>query len=669
MKKTLYFVILLLLIFFTGLYSPWSSYGQETAETELIENITLAQTDSLKVDAMNVLGDFYIGKGAFDKAQNTLQDAVNLAREISYLRGEAEALKYLGICYNDQSNRYEATKYSMESLEIYKRIGDIPGIANLESNLGVMYLNEGDPAAIDYLIPALQKAENLKDTTRMVSVLLNLGAMYGNYMGEPDKAMEYFKQSKQYLDAGFENQLEELQITYDAGMAEFNLINENYQEALRQYMDLLPIDEGTNYYAETLLRVGEAYEGLGDIDKAREYYVKSIETAKEWSSDRAWIEALRKLGSSYIGTTNSSRGLNYLQEALMISDASGLIEEERDVYYALFKAYENMGQYDKALDNHKNYLKFKDSIFNIEAMDKVRYAEINFDLEKKENRIQLLERETEITELQQKRQKSVTIATVAVAVLLLLLALGMFNRYKFMKKANNLISQEKDRSDNLLLNILPEETAHELKEKGRVEAKRFESVTVMFTDFVGFTKTSESMTPEELVKNVDHFFSKFDGIIEKYGLEKIKTIGDAYMCAGGLPFPTENHAQKMVHAALEMVDYVNKVINDPDDGIPGFAIRVGIHTGPVVAGVVGTKKFAYDIWGDTVNVASRMESGSAPGRVNISETTYALVREQFKCTYRGEVDVKNKGMMKMYYVRELKDNRKKATANKSLKTG
>jgi len=153
-----------------------------------------------------------------------------------------------------------------------------------------------------------------------------------------------------------------------------------------------------------------------------------------------------------------------------------------------------------------------------------------------------------------------------------------------------------------------------------------------------------------LVQNVDYYFSKFDEIMEKYGLEKIKTIGDAYMCAGGLPFPSDDHAEKMILAAQDIIDFV-KASREMDTNIAmPLDIRIGINTGPVVAGVVGTKKFSYDIWGDTVNVASRMESNSEPGRINISENTYELIKDKFQCTYRGELEVKNRGSLKMYFV-------------------
>jgi class 3 adenylate cyclase len=149
---------------------------------------------------------------------------------------------------------------------------------------------------------------------------------------------------------------------------------------------------------------------------------------------------------------------------------------------------------------------------------------------------------------------------------------------------------------------------------------------------------------------VDYYFSKFDEIMGRYGLEKIKTVGDAYMCAGGLPFPSKDHASQVVSAALEITDFVQKSKQAGNGVNNRLNVRVGINTGPVVAGVVGTKKFSYDIWGDAVNIASRMESNSESGQINISENTYQLIKHQFACKYRGEIATKNRGTMKMYYV-------------------
>jgi class 3 adenylate cyclase len=208
------------------------------------------------------------------------------------------------------------------------------------------------------------------------------------------------------------------------------------------------------------------------------------------------------------------------------------------------------------------------------------------------------------------------------------------------------LDDEKKKSDGLLLNILPEEIAVELKKKGKVQSKQYENVTVLFTDFVNFTGISAQMTPTELVQEIHQNFTVFDAIMEKYELEKIKTIGDAYLAVCGLPNETDDHAKRVVKAAIDICKYM-------DSHKGKFQIRVGINTGPVVAGIVGVKKYAYDIWGDTVNMASRMESSSEPGKINISASTYELVKDEFACSYRGKINAKNKGEVDMWFVNRI----------------
>jgi class 3 adenylate cyclase len=198
------------------------------------------------------------------------------------------------------------------------------------------------------------------------------------------------------------------------------------------------------------------------------------------------------------------------------------------------------------------------------------------------------------------------------------------------------------------LNILPKETAEELKENGFIKAKEFENITVLFTDFKSFSLVAERISAENLVKSVDYYFKTFDEITERHGLEKIKTIGDAYMCAGGIPTPNTTHVRDSFAAAREILQFVNDTELSPPPGIYPFKIRIGLNSGPVVAGVVGTKKFAYDIWGNTVNIAARMESGSVPGRINVSEPIYEELKEEFPFTYRGELKVKDQSF-KMYF--------------------
>jgi len=213
------------------------------------------------------------------------------------------------------------------------------------------------------------------------------------------------------------------------------------------------------------------------------------------------------------------------------------------------------------------------------------------------------------------------------------------------------LEEEKHKSDKLLLNILPFEIAEELRTKGTTLPRKFKKVTVMFTDFQGFTQLSETMSPEELVNELDKHFSAFDEIIGKYKLEKIKTIGDSYMCVGGLPVPNSTHATDTVKAGLEILEYMEKNKEYCKlNGKPIFEMRIGLHSGPVIAGVVGSKKFVYDIWGDAVNTASRMESSGVAGKLNVSETTYESIKNDFNCTFRGKIEAKNKGEIDMYFV-------------------
>ncbi|TAN15889.1 MAG: adenylate/guanylate cyclase domain-containing protein [Chitinophagaceae bacterium] len=223
-----------------------------------------------------------------------------------------------------------------------------------------------------------------------------------------------------------------------------------------------------------------------------------------------------------------------------------------------------------------------------------------------------------------------------------------------LEEQNKLIEIEKEKSETLLLNILPEEISNELKQTGKTSAHSYDMATVMFSDFVNFTSIGEKLTPEELVSAIAEYFETFDRIIERYGIEKIKTVGDAYICAAGLPIPTTDNALIMIQVAfdfLKALDELNEKRNFRRNVV--FNIRIGINTGPLVAGVVGIKKFAYDIWGDTVNTAARLQERGETGRINISGSTYDLIKQTYPCTYRGKIAAKNKGQIDMYFVENI----------------
>jgi class 3 adenylate cyclase len=235
-----------------------------------------------------------------------------------------------------------------------------------------------------------------------------------------------------------------------------------------------------------------------------------------------------------------------------------------------------------------------------------------------------------------------------------ILAMKVEQRTQELQNANSqlldtldLVEKEKKISEELLLNILPAEIAEELKQTGHSVARLYQNVTVLFTDFVNFTSISGTLPPDELVVELNRNISAFDDIIEQYGLEKIKTIGDAYLAVCGLPTGDANHALHATQAALAIAAWQA----DPKNQCR-FQMRIGLNSGSVVAGIVGVKKYAYDIWGDTVNVAARMEQNCEPGRVNISASTYELIRNDFDFVNRGLLEVKNLGAVEMYYVAE-----------------
>jgi adenylate cyclase len=303
-----------------------------------------------------------------------------------------------------------------------------------------------------------------------------------------------------------------------------------------------------------------------------------------------------------------------------------------------------------------------------EAAKKETEAELDLLSKEKLKQEILLERnQTQLTEakLEAEKQKNEVQArnkflqlSGLVALFFLLLSILLFGRFQAKKRSektlagkNKTIEEERLRNEELLLNILPKSIVEELKTHGKAKARRFDQVTVLFSDFVNFTRIAEQLTPEELVEELDKCFKAFDHIIKQYpDIEKIKTIGDAYMCASGLS-ERKGLPNNLVQAALDMQSYLNEYKElRIKQGKPFFEARIGLHTGPVVAGVVGDIKFAYDIWGDTVNLASRIESNSEAGQVNISQDTYNLIRYRYDCDYRGKMPAKNKGEVDMYFV-------------------
>ncbi|HLV15757.1 MAG TPA: adenylate/guanylate cyclase domain-containing protein [Xanthomarina sp.] len=542
---------------------------------------------------------------------------------------ENDSLKYLFLGYLNKGTALRLKSDFSQALNSYFEAANIANKNKIERDLGlvniaiadVYSLMENHKNAISYYEIGIELLKKIGDSLNFANGLSNLGDEY--FMNKQyDQAIIYFMESGHIFKKI--NSLE--------GTA-FNLGN----------MGMVYAQKGKDNLAKAHIN-----EAIQILEKLELYYPISV--------------YLTYMSDIYLNQDNRAAALNYSKKSLELAIKYGLKEQISEAALQISKLYEDAGNYKSSLSYFKDYSKFKDSVNNLTKVQEMADLRTDFEVSQKQIEVDLLTQQKKNQEIevallnQQKRnQKTIVIATIIALLLICMLAFGLYRRNRYINKTKKIIEGERNRSDNLLLNILPAQTALELKKHGKVQAKKFELVSVMFTDFKNFTNYSEKLSPEDLVKSVDFYFSKFDEIIEKYQLEKIKTIGDSYMCAGGLPFPSKDHAIRIVLAALEISEFARETRKSNTRNIMPFNLRIGINTGPVVAGVVGTKKFAYDIWGDTVNIASRMEATSLIDKINISENTFQLVKDAFECEFRGAFEVKNKGEMNMYFVNGIKD--------------
>lgn len=571
--------------------------------------------DSLK--ARYIRGS--LNQNELDQIQLITENENNLEERMFYCNlllekaEEISSTKFLRVGYLNKGNTFqlmgdyeEALAAFFKSMEYAKTFNDNALTGGLYISIADTYsMMDNSENAEEYYNQGISLLRASTDSATLATALLNAGDEYSNSR-QYSKALNYFKESGEIFDI----------LDYNMGKA-YNLGN----------IGMVYAEQGKDQQA-----IENINEAVGILEELQAYYPISV--------------YLTYMADIYASHNNFSKAFDFANRSLELATKYGLKDQISDAHLKLSELYEQSGDQKLALSHFKDYLVYRDSVKNLETIQKMADQRTDFELSKKQVEIDLLEQKG-------KTQRAVNLASGVATIAVIVIAFGLYRRNRFIQKTKNIIAKEKERSDSLLLNILPAKTAEELKLNGKVKSHRFDSVSVLFTDFVGFTAYSKNLSPEELVETVDFYFSKFDEIIERNNLEKIKTIGDAYMCAGGLPFEDPQHAINIVNAALEIIEYVNLRYNDKKSS-ESFEIRVGINSGPVVAGIVGSKKFAYDIWGDTVNIASRMESNSEKGKINISENTYELVKDYFYCEYRGEIKAKNRGKLKMYYVKGIK---------------
>ncbi|WP_445382037.1 adenylate/guanylate cyclase domain-containing protein [Robiginitalea sp. IMCC43444] len=585
--------------------------------------------------------------------EQRIADSLRPIFEADTLKG-VEMLKVLNdLAFNEIANPELALLYSNELIRLAKELEEDRYVYAGYLQKGNSQLNQGD---LDLVLEAYQQAiaaaerEGFKIGEATAS--FSLGFIYDS-SGELDKASEYFEKSIAALRDP--KALKEEAGKKSLGQALFNTgdfyLRNNFLEKARPHLDEAgEIFDSLDYelgYAYYLGDVGVLNLKLGDPEGAEPKLREAIDMLKTYEDYAAIAEFQAYLAEIYSISGDYDTAHSFGSESMKHARRLKLKEQIIQTSQLLAMIDSLNGNFQEANRHLHTFIQYKDS------MDLETVVMTRFEKEKAESAL-------ELQSLKQKRQELIIWIVGISALLLIVIALGTFRRYHYMKKTSKIISRERDRAESLLLNILPKQTASELKENGKVKAQRYNAASVLFTDFRNFTKHAEEVDPGLLVKSLDYYFSYFDTLMDKYGLEKIKTVGDAYMCAAGIPFPVEDHARRVVDAALEMLDFVEEAKHQEDAEHIRFDIRIGINSGPVVAGIVGTKKFAYDIWGDTVNIAARMESASVPGKVNVAEHTYQLIKDRYQCQYRGEIEAKNRGKLKMYFVSGKKEPSEKA---------
>lgn len=577
--------------------------------------LAIAQKSDLKEqlgDAYDGIGINFTGKGDYDTAINCFNISQNIFEQLNDKKMIARELGNEGLVYNAQSDYPKALKYFLDALKMAEDVGDKNEIALLSGYISRVYISESDfKKALEYGMKALTIHKASKDYMGLALDYSTLGIVYMQAT-KYDSALYYDTASltiNQKLGDNEEtkNVLSALGVLYAKQV--------NYEKSLDYESQALKMDEELNdkdAKAINLAQIGE----------------DNLRIAEDLSGKTKAMDFMMPMGQGE--NDKMGKAIDYLNQSVALSKEVGDLNNLQLAYSDLAEAQSTNGNYKDAREYYIQYELFRDSVYSAKSKMRIDNLEMQRTLILDQQQIQT-------ANMQAARRRNLVIYMLGGFAFLLLILI--------------FVIRERRRSENLLLNILPAQTAKELKLKGKANANSYTLVTVMFTDFKNFTKLAENMTAEELVGEIHYCYSEFDKILSKHNVEKIKTIGDGYMAAGGLPVENKTNPVDTIMAALEIQEFMkqererrikeNKVF---------FQLRIGINTGPVVAGIVGIKKFAYDIWGDTVNIASRIESAGEVGDVTISGATYECVKDTFNCTYKGKTEAKNKGMIDVYIV-------------------
>jgi len=607
--------------------------SQDIKIDSLLKVIKTEKSDSLKVGNLLKISDYYSNESPY-KSIYYANKAKNIAIHLKNHIAIARCLNEIGWYYYQLGDYSQTLKNYFNALKVYKP-SDLKYTSATLANIGDVFLKQKDyKKAKEYYFKALKIDEETNNNKGIAVINGNIGIAYEEQK-DYNNAMKFMFNS----------------LNISEYLLNKAINNKNSDEIIENKREVsIKLGNIGNLYASELEnKKFNNNEQKELFNKARYYLLKGLKIDYELNRKYGIATKLGNMGILHLNTKEYATAEDYFKKAILYSDSIDALDLMVEWNKYLSRVYEETNQMNKSLKHYKKHIELRDSINNADKYKKIIQIELNYQFDKKMALEKVGQEKKDALEQAEIHKKNLILIFVIIGLFLV----TIFAFYVIKQK--NIIKKEKRRSDGLLLNILPHETAEELKHFGKSVPKKFDMVTVLFTDFKGFTMISEKMSPEFLVNELNFIFSEFDKIISKYPIEKIKTIGDSYMCAGGLPTANKTNPIDIVLAALEIKKFINNRVVNENTNIPQWKIRIGVHTGPVVAGVVGTKKFAYDIWGDTVNIASRMESSGEPNKVNISNSTFELIKNKLEnnniiATYRGEIEAKNKGKIKMYFV-------------------
>lgn len=641
--------LLLLLLFI-----KFTAFGQDQTIDSLKTVLSKLEDSPEKVRTLLELGQEY-QYTSLEDAINYVTTAKELATKINYDEGLGNSYRFLGNFYKRLGKYPESLDAYGAGLDVFTGMKDLIGQSIILNNFGSLYADQGQESkALDYYFESLKLGEQAKDKKRIVTALSNIGNIYLNNAGTNKKALsKALEYSLRALPIARELKDDQIIGTVTVNIGEVYMNQERHDSALFYFGQSLDAFANTGDVCYTLNDIGKLYERTQKYDSALVYHQRALKIATDLGAQEDMASSLLGVAQIYFREGKTKNALAAYQKAKDIATPLDLKYQLREAYQGLTSSYTALHDYNNAFKYQTLLAAVKDSIYGNETDEKLARLEFNFQIERKQTEIDLLTKDKQLRESELRRQKIARNTVTGGLVLAFIMAFILYRGYRNKVKTNKILDHQKEQIETLLLNILPSEVAHELQANGEAKPKYYDLVSVLFTDFKSFTKMADELSPQEVVTELNDCFIAFDEIIDKYGLEKIKTIGDSYMCAGGIPTPNDEHPVKIVQASLEIKEYIRRR-NEmrKSKGLPPWELRIGIHVGPVVAGVVGRKKYAYDIWGSTVNIASRMESNGEVGSVNVSESIYKYIKDKYQCIYRGKIYAKNIGEIDMYFVEE-----------------